>query len=220
MRRPTSLAVRVTALSLGVAAVALAVAGLIAVRLVGVTAKDVTRTTLSDQADVIAGQVEENGVTLPTGSRRVAQVLAGQGVSVVRIRQGRFTGPDPKAISAARQADAGSLSTTGTATVSTTEQVDGHTVLVEGRAVSPTAAFALVQPVNAGSDTRHQLNRYILVALAIGLGVAGIAGLLLARVLSRPLRRTADAARTLREGRRDVRVPVRAPRRSSTSRRP
>jgi signal transduction histidine kinase len=209
VKRPTSLAVRITALCLAVAAVAVAVAGLIAVRLVGVTAHDVTRTSLRHQADVIAGQVEEAGLASPQGLRRVAQVLAGQGVSVVRVRQGNLISPDPSAVQAARAAGAPSLGTV--ATISTSESVDGQTLLVEGRAVSPRAGFALVQPVTAGSDTRHQLNRYILIALALGLGVAALAGLLLGRVLSRPLRRTAAVARTMSAGRRDVRVPVEGP---------
>ena len=209
VRRPTSLAVRITALCLAVAAVALAVAGLVAVRLVGVTAHDVTRTSLQHQADVIAGQVEEAGLASPQGLRRVAQVLAGQGVSVMKVRQGTLIGPDAQADSAAQAAGAASLGSVST--ISTSESVGGHTLLVEGRAVSPRAGFALVQPVTAGSDTRHQLTRYILFALAIGLGVAAVAGLLLGRVLSRPLRRTADVARTMSAGRRDLRVAVEGP---------
>jgi signal transduction histidine kinase len=201
--------VRITALCVAVAAVAVAVAGVVAVRLVGVTAHDVTRNSLSHQADVIAGQVEEAGVANLLGLRRVAQVLNGQGVSVVQARQGRLIGDDTQAVQAAREAGAASLGPT--TSISTSKSVGGHTLLVEGRAVSPRAGFALVQPVTAGSDTRHQLNRYILIALAVGLGVAAIAGLLLARVLSRPLRRTADVARTMSAGRRDLRVAVEGP---------
>ena len=209
MRRPTSLAVRITALCLAVAAVALAVAGAVAVRLVGVTAQDVTRTSLKHQADVIAGQVEEAGLANPARFGRVAQVLAGQGVSIVPVRQGVFFGKVSQAIQAAQAAGAASLGSVST--ISTSESVGGQTLLVEGRAVSPRAGFALVQPVTAGSDTRHRLTRYILIALAIGLGVAAVAGLLLARVLSRPLRRTADVARTMSAGRRDLRVAVEGP---------
>jgi signal transduction histidine kinase len=209
VRRPTSLAVRITALCLTVAAVAVAVAGVVAVRLVGVTARDVTRTSLRHQADVIASQVQENGLAGLQGLGRLAQVIHSQGVSVVRVRRGSLNSPDTLALQAAQAAGAASLGSVPT--ISASESVGGHTLLVEGRAVSSRAGFALVQPVTAGSDTRHQLNRYVLIALAIGLGVAAIAGLLLARVLSRPLRRTADVARTMRGGRRDLRVPVEGP---------
>ena len=211
MRRPTSLAVRVTALCLAVAAVAVGVAGVVAVRLVGATARDVTQASLSDQADVIAGQVEETGVGNRVGLGRVAQVLAGQGVSVVRTRGGQLFGNDQDAIQAAQLAGVVQLGTGTLTTLSTSETVSGRTLLVEGRAVSLTAGFALVQPVNAGADTRRRQNRSILFALALGLAVAAVAGLLLARVLARPLRRTADVARTLRGGRRDLRVPVEGP---------
>jgi signal transduction histidine kinase len=127
----------------------------------------------------------------------------------VKVRQGTLISPDTQAVRAAQAAGAASLGSVST--ISTSESVGGQTLLVEGRAVSPRAGFALVQPVTAGSDTRHQLTRYILFALVIGLGVAAVAGLLLGRVLSRPLRRTADVARTMSAGRRDLRVAVEGP---------
>src|SRR5207248_2901020 len=53
-----------------------------------------------------------------------------------------------------------------------------------------------------------QLVGRLLLALAAGLVVAGVAGLLLARVLARPLRRTAEVAHSMAAGHRDARVPV------------
>ncbi|MGH1523459.1 sensor histidine kinase [Leifsonia sp. L25] len=50
------------------------------------------------------------------------------------------------------------------------------------------------------------LLRGILLALAIGLAAATVAGVLLARLLARPLRRLADVARALAGGWRDVRI--------------
>ena len=102
---------------------------------------------------------------------------------------------------AARAAGAASLGTVQS--ISTSKSVGGHTLLVEGRAVSARAGFALVQPVTAGSDTRHQLNRYIVFALALGLAVAAIAGLLLGRVLSASA--APDGRRRTHDGRRPTR---------------
>nr|WP_281362237.1 HAMP domain-containing sensor histidine kinase [Cellulomonas humilata] len=56
-----------------------------------------------------------------------------------------------------------------------------------------------------------RVTRAVLVSVAVGLGVGVLAGGSAARVLTRPLRRTADAARAMGTGRRDVRVPVEGP---------
>ncbi len=55
------------------------------------------------------------------------------------------------------------------------------------------------------------VGRAVLVSVGVGLVVGLVAGGATARVLTRPLRRTADAARQLGAGRRDVRVPVEGP---------
>lgn len=55
------------------------------------------------------------------------------------------------------------------------------------------------------------VGRAVLVSVGVGLVVGLVAGGTTARVLTRPLRRTADAARQLGAGRRDVRVPVEGP---------
>jgi len=56
-----------------------------------------------------------------------------------------------------------------------------------------------------------RIGRAVLTGLGVGLVVGLLAGATTARVLTRPLRRTADAARALGAGRRDVRVPVEGP---------
>src|SRR2546426_4292805 len=78
----SSLAVRVTAICLVVAGVMAIVAGLISTRLVVSTATGLTRQTMSDQADVIAGQVTEGRLAI----NRVTGILQGQGISVVLRR--------------------------------------------------------------------------------------------------------------------------------------
>ena len=66
--RRTSLAVRVTAACLLVAVVAVGAAGLVAVRLVAVTARTVTQDVLAQQADVVAAQLAETGGGLRAGA--------------------------------------------------------------------------------------------------------------------------------------------------------
>lgn len=56
-----------------------------------------------------------------------------------------------------------------------------------------------------------RVTRAVLVSVALGLGVGALAGGSAAQVLTRPLRRTAEAAHAIGSGRRDVRVPVEGP---------
>ena len=86
-RSTTSLAARITAACLLVAVVAVGAAGLVAVRLVAVTARTVTQDVLAQQANVVAAQLAETGGGLRGGAgmRRVVDVLAGQGVTVVVV---------------------------------------------------------------------------------------------------------------------------------------
>ncbi len=157
----------------------------------------------------MAGQVADAGAGSRLGLRRVVDVLPGQDVSIVLIGVGgEPSGNDPRAVRAARVADAGAAAS-GQA-VSETVRVAGQTLLVEGR---PTAngAFALVQEAEPSEDLRRRVRRSIFLALGAGLAAAAIAGSLLSRVLARPLLRTAAAARRLGSGERDVRVPVEGP---------
>ncbi|MFD1150808.1 two-component sensor histidine kinase, partial [Saccharothrix hoggarensis] len=82
MTARTSLAFRVTALCLAVAAVAVVVAGLVSARLVLTASREVAREALADQADVVAGQLGEAG---RPGRARVVEVLRGQGIAVVLV---------------------------------------------------------------------------------------------------------------------------------------
>jgi two-component system OmpR family sensor kinase len=212
VRRPTSIAFRVTALCLLVAAVVVAVAGIVSYPLVASTARDVTKASLARQADVLAGQLEDKALSTRQVRRKLIQVLRAQQIEVVIGIGGALRGANPDAVTAATQAGVLPLTQTGgQGSVSSTERVNGNTLLVEGRPVTNGLAFALVEPVSAGSKTGHQVRRALVLSLIVGLAVAGIAGLLLSRVLARPLRRTAEVARVMGEGRRDARVPVEGP---------
>lgn len=190
-----SLATRIALLCLGVAFVAVLVAGLVSTRLVLNTSREVSREILGNQADVVAGQVSNN---------RVEQVLEGQGIAIVKVSaSGEISGADKAAVRAARAVRAEEV-----LTGKPVSRMSGR-LLVEARQ-SGAGGFALVQEIET-SGTARALVRNILFALAVGLIVACIAGLVLGTVLARPLRRVAGVAHSMSTGRRDLRVPVAGP---------
>ncbi|SDI64488.1 Signal transduction histidine kinase [Actinokineospora alba] len=200
-----SIAVRITALALAVAGVVAVIGGLVSARLVVQTAREVTRQTLSDQADVVAGQLSDSKL----GLRRVVEVLGGQGVAVVQVRpNGNVVSSDATAERAARQAGITEL----TGPVHTTVELNGRVLLVELRPADPRGAIGLVRETETAKGVGRTLVRNIAFALGLGLLVAAVAGLVLARLLSRPLRRTAAVATSMSHGRRDLRAPVDGPR--------
>ena len=216
-RRRTSLAFRVTASCLLVAIVAVVVAALVGLRLVGATARQVTRDVLAQQADVVAAQLADaDAAAAPVrtlaGLRTVVQVLQGQDVAVVGlgagIRGDRLSTPDPAVAAALRRADA-DRALTGTP-VSAVVSSGGRTWIVEARP-TPAGAFALARTTDTGPLGTGLVRRNIVFALLAGAGVAVLVGGVVGTLLARPLRRTASAAHALRTGRRDVRVPVAGP---------
>ncbi|HET6705440.1 HAMP domain-containing sensor histidine kinase [Amycolatopsis sp.] len=190
---------------------AVLVAAGVAARLVNNAAREVSRQSLADQADVVAGQIADTGPGSRTGLRKVTEVLRGQGVDTVLLRgNGELLGASTDAVRAARQA--GLPSVTGDESAFKAVQVNGRTLLVELRGTGTKTGVALVREVETAKGTERTLFRNVLFSLAIGLGIAAVAGLLLARVLSRSLRRTAGVAGEMSRGRRDLRAPVEGPR--------
>jgi len=205
----TSLAGRITAACLLVAVVAVGAAGLVAVRLVAVTARTVTQNVLAQQADVVAAQLAETGGGIRGGAgiRRVVDVLAGQGVTVVPVtaRGARNAG-----VLAPVLEQAAVTRVLGGEPVSAQVTSGGVRYLVEARP-APAGGFALVRTTDTGPLGSGLVRRNLSVALLAGVAVAVVVGLVVGQLLARPLRRTATAARLLRSGRRDVRVPVAGP---------
>ncbi|MFI7674782.1 histidine kinase dimerization/phospho-acceptor domain-containing protein [Actinophytocola sp. NPDC049390] len=204
MSRP--LWVRTTVLGLVVAAVTAVVAGLVSAKLVAGQSRQVLAEQLSAQADVVSAQLGD----LPVAGRRVTQILDGLGVGVVRQGpDGGMTGADQRAVRAARRA--GFARVTADRPLHGMATVAGVAYLVEGRAVADRGAVALVQQVDVAKGTGRDLLRSVLLALLVGIGAAALAGVVLSRLLARPLRRTADVAASMRHGRRDLRVPPEGP---------
>jgi two-component system, OmpR family, sensor kinase len=214
IRRPHpggSLARRVTASCLLVALVAVGVAALVSLRLVSITARQVSADVLAQQADVIAAQLDDTApgpVRAAIGTRRVVAVLQGQNITVTVLGGRGQTSPDGPTAAALQRAGA-DRALQGSPVSAAVDVADG-TYLVEARPAR-SGAFALVRPADTGllspALVRRNIGFSVLVGVAAALLVGGIVGTLLAR----PLRRTAAAAHRLRGGQRDVRVPVQGP---------
>jgi two-component system OmpR family sensor kinase len=209
--RRTSLATRTTALCLLVAAVALAVAGLVGTRLLAAATEDLTRESLARKADAIAGTLTEQAFTRPFLTMpKTITTLRAEAISIVaRKKDGTYYLADARPERAARAAGLDRI--LPGRPIHTTVTLGGEELLVEARAVTDRVGFALVRPVRLAEDTSPTLLRDVLLAVGVGLAVAAVAGMVLARLLSRPLRQTAAVAGSLRSGRRDVRAPVSGP---------
>jgi two-component system OmpR family sensor kinase len=205
----TSLALRITLLVVSVAVTMAIIAGVVGAAMIRNTAVDVTRTYLSNQANVLDQQLAGEDPGYRIGLAKLAQVFKQQGIAVVtENRSGRLDGADAQAV---RQANGAGVATmVDGAVISRTVSVNGHTVLLEARSVNG-RAFALVASANLGAGTQKALQRRVLLALVIGLLAAVIGGLVIARLVTRPLRRTADTARAMGAGSRQMRAPVAGP---------
>jgi two-component system OmpR family sensor kinase len=208
-RQRSTLAVRVTLLVIVVAVLVAVVASVVGVLVLRRTLLDVTTEALSDRADVIAAQIAAGAQPADDVLAATATVLAAQGISVVSIGpKGRLTGAD-KAVKAARSA--GANDAVDGRSVSGTAQVAGSLQLIEARSTAG-SGFALVAAADIAAANRQVLERRLLWAIAAGLVAAVLVGLLVARVVSGPLRRTAGMARAMGSGARDLRAPVAGPR--------
>jgi two-component system OmpR family sensor kinase len=94
-------------------------------------------------------------------------------------------------------------------------------IAMEDRDLANGTLRQVVQELNAGRASplrqaravarRPIVIQSVLVSMAVGLGVGAAAGGSMAGLLTRPLRRTAQTARAMGSGRRDVRMPVEGP---------
>jgi HAMP domain-containing protein len=130
---------------------------------------------------------------------RAAGIVATAGAGTASAQGDPTTGPAPITISSAQVEQL-------------CEQRVPKLTAEVGKLLRRIDGFALVQRAGTGAAVTPLLRRNTLLSLGIGLVVAAIAGLLLARVLARPLRRTAQVAMTMSHGRRDLRAPVEGPR--------
>ncbi len=206
-----SLAWKIAWVTMACAAVAVVVAALVSFGLLRKSASDEGKRVLANDADLIATATDNTAATR-AGRPRVPAAVAialdrQQHIQIVVVDpDGTITGAAGRPLST-RPLGAKQVARLNSGSpVHATRTVDGATVYVEGRPLTSGGAVVLFQKVSNARSSEAPIWRRLVVALAIGLAVAAIAGVLLAGRLARPLKRAAAAAHRLSTGARDVRL--------------
>jgi two-component system sensor histidine kinase BaeS len=203
-----SLAQRISLLAVAVAVITALLAGVLAVNLVQRTNAGAARNTLRQLADV-AQTTADSGANPAVAQNRAREQLrvlkiqsaaispAGRVATASPLMRSVLTGQDVSAVLAGKS-------------VSAQRRVAGQLVLLEAR---PTNAggIALAQRRADATAAGNQAVRRIIWALLIAVGIAIVLGLAVAVRISRPLRRTAQAAHALAAGHRDIAVQPEGP---------
>jgi two-component system sensor histidine kinase BaeS len=195
---PRTLAGRIVFTTVAVALVAAVVAGAVSLGLVRAASLSDARTEASTLAEELAAlpeaQLEQRveGQSAGGNSPKIALIASDGSVTgtigVVlrpRVRQ-RLAQNSP---------------------LSTTVVLDGRRFIVEARPTVSGGTVVVARTQTSVDSAASRVTGQLLIALAIGLAVAIVAGILLAGAVSRPLSRTAAAARRLARGDRNVELP-------------
>lgn len=203
--RRTGLAARITLLGIVVALVTGVLAGALAVGLIRNAGIAPARQALARLADAVA-----QAPPAAQEQMRLRRTLQAVDVRIGRIApDGSIQTAAPLVHSALDAAQVASV-LAGEA-VSTTRTIEGTTVLVEARAMPSGGGVVLVQRHgDATAADRRAITRTVL-AILVGVVIAALVGAVVARRMARSLRRTAEAARALASGRRDVAVVAEGP---------
>jgi signal transduction histidine kinase len=200
-RRRGSLALRMTLLATAAALITAIVAGGLTVALVQRTSAEDAQRQLAGLADVTQSTADD-GAAAQNSQVRARRLLAVVHVAYAAIGPaGRVTSDSTLAKDAVTSQEISVL--LGGGSVSANALVDGQRVFVEGRKIN-TGAIVLVQRRADALAVTQRAVRWMLLALAIAVALAVALALAVAWRMSRPLRRTADAAHALAAGRRDV----------------
>jgi two-component system, OmpR family, sensor kinase len=220
VKRRSGLASRLAIATTAVAALAVLVVGLVSIGLLRGATETEARQQLGRQADGYLVLVDR-AIDLRTrraAFSRLVTVLQAQQIKLEAIdTSGAACGPNPIALPAQL---AGQLSSGHS--ISAVARVAGTRRLIEGRPLSASqistrvdgcqpVGIALLQNASQARGFANPLRNRLLIALAIGLVGAAVAGILLARRLARPLQHAAAAARALAGGRRDVGIRPEGP---------
>ncbi|HEX6755977.1 MAG TPA: HAMP domain-containing sensor histidine kinase [Mycobacteriales bacterium] len=209
-RRPT-LAARVALVTTVVAVVAVLVAGVVSLGLVRSAGDADARRTLAALADAAAANTD----TARPGGALLARTRTRNQLNGLKIdftfltRQGGTQGGPADGLAARALTAQERRDVVGGRALSLIRDVAGTRTVVEARPAA-NGGVVLAQALSDASFAREAVRR-IGTALLVGLGVAILAGILLARLLARPLRRAAAAAHALAQGQRGVRVPPEGP---------
>jgi two-component system sensor histidine kinase BaeS len=202
-----TLTARLVALVAVVALASALLTGLVLVRALAATNRDRSAALLASRADTVAERL--------AGRRRPGCALA-EDVAAVRLLRAAMPGvvvdcAPPDAAQPGPPFTARDVDTAAADAPAVERDAAGGTYLVVARPAGPGRVLLVAQPeASAVRLTAAQRRRAVLGA-GVGLLGGALAGLILARTVTRPLRRVADAARRLSAGHRDVRVPPEGP---------
>jgi two-component system sensor histidine kinase BaeS len=195
------------------AGVALVVAALVSGVLLRFSAQTQGRNVLKNEANLVAtATATATRAGRPIVPAEMARTLTAQRIEVVVVDPtGTLTGPEGRPVST-RPLDARDLARLQSGSkLSATRTVNGSRVFVEGRPLSDGGAVVLFERVAAARSSEGSTSLRLGAALGVGLVVAAIAGILIARRLARPLQHAAAAAHRLSTGARDVRLEPEGP---------
>ncbi|WP_328929558.1 HAMP domain-containing histidine kinase [Streptomyces sp. NBC_00190] len=202
--RRGSLARNIVVLTTVVAALAVALTGLVAWQTASHGAEQRERDQLTRQATVLS-RLPALSETLFNG----AQVLAGpNGVQLAVIApDGTVSGTATPAVD--RTSKSALLSGEP---VSTDGILGGQDVLLVGQPGVRGGAVVLAEPYTVVTRNTNQIRRNVIAPLIVGMLGAALAGALLARRIARPLVKAAQISHRLADGERGVPAPVDGPR--------
>lgn len=199
MRRwPDSLAGRVTLVTVGVAMTSVLLTGLVSLQIVRSVVQNQARAQLVRQVDALSQAPAATALS----QLRVQQLLGPDDVQLAVVdRSGDLRGPAAALVdrTTANRLVAGEP-------VSTTTRGGLRVYLVEGRPLAAGGAVVAVQSQDAVYEAIRTLVRRITMVLGVGLLGAVLAGVFLARRITRPLVETAAMADRLAHGERGLRV--------------
>lgn len=195
---PRSLAGRIVFTTVAVALVAAVVTGAVSLGLVRAASLGDARSEASALADQLA-RLPQNKLEQRVDDRALG---AGQPKVALVNPDGTLTGSlgvvlKPRVRQRLSQGS----------TLSTTIELGGRRFIVEARQTIAGGTVVVAHSLTSVDAAVSRVAGQLLIALAIGVAVAIGAGILLARVVARPLSRTAAAARRLAKGDRNVELP-------------
>jgi two-component system OmpR family sensor kinase len=208
-RGSRSLAGRIVALAVLVALASVAVTGVTMLGLFRQGATEAARSALARDADTVAATLVDIDLRPARAARRVRTLALNQLLSSRQITLSTIDPGDPAPSAPFTPADAATVQRTGS--LSTRRTIGSTSWLIEGR-ISGTTVVLIAQPLDRALADSAPTRRRLLIPLLLGLLGGGLAGLLLARQIGKPLGRLAAAARRLSSGDRQVRVATGGPR--------
>lgn len=209
-----TLSARAALLTGTIAAVAVLIAGLVALPMIRGAAEIQARVNLSDQADLvrnIAVTPEDFDLTgnsnRPGGDARalsgIVSYLRAQGVEVLALVPGAS---DPQILTENQK-----KTIVNGSDVSARNCSRNECFFVEGRPLGARTGMVLVQSTRIVSNVTTSAIRRFALALIVGLSAATLIGFIAARRLANPLRQAAAGARELAQGKRELRLTPEGP---------